>query len=83
MLDHQADEELLKLAAEDLPGVGWSMREKLKALGITTVADVRNSRLTTLQHELGTKSGTLVRRQPMSACCCPCALKGRSAHLRV
>ncbi len=57
----QADEELLKLKAEDLPGVGWAMREKLKALGITTVVDVRNSRVAMLQHELGTKSGTLVR----------------------
>ncbi|CAL8466850.1 g6386 [Coccomyxa elongata] len=56
----QADEELLKLKAEDLPGVGWAMREKLKALGITTVVDVRNSRVAMLQHELGTKSGTLV-----------------------
>lgn len=37
------------------------MREKLKALGITTVVDVRNSRVAMLQHELGTKSGTLVR----------------------
>ncbi len=36
------------------------MREKLKALGITTVVDVRISRVATLQHELGTKSGTLV-----------------------
>ena len=42
------------------------MREKLKALGITSVADVRNSRLTMLQHELGTKSGTLVSKQPLS-----------------
>lgn len=49
------------MKAEDLPGVGWAMREKLKALGITTVVDVRNSRVAMLQHELGTKSGTLVR----------------------
>ncbi|EIE26541.1 DNA/RNA polymerase, partial [Coccomyxa subellipsoidea C-169] len=51
---------LINSVQVDLPGVGWSMREKLKALGITSVADVRNSRLTMLQHELGTKSGTLV-----------------------
>lgn len=56
----QADEQLLKLEVGELPGVGWSMCEKLKGLGITSVADVRNTRRDVLQREMGTKTGLLV-----------------------
>ena len=63
MLGHarQADEELLKLEAGDLPGVGWSLSKQLAGLGIATVADVRASRRDLLQRELGAKTGSLVR----------------------
>ncbi len=57
----QADEQLLKLEVGELPGVGWSMCDKLKGLGITTVADVRNTRRDVLQREMGAKTGLLVR----------------------
>ena len=56
----QADEELLKLSLDDLPGVGYTMAGKLRNLGLTSVADVRNSRKDMLQQELGAKSGSMV-----------------------
>ena len=56
----QADEELLKLSLDDLPGVGYMMAGKLRNLGLTSVADVRNSRKDMLQQELGAKSGSMV-----------------------
>ena len=56
----QADEELLKLSLDDLPGVGYTMAGKLRNLGLTSVADVRNSRRDMLQQELGAKSGSMV-----------------------
>lgn len=65
----QADEELLKLGLSDLPGVGWAMTGKLEKLGLTSVADVRNSRRELLQRELGAKSGTMARCLP-SICTC-------------
>ena len=77
-MGHQADEELLKLEAGDLPGVGWSMCKQLAALGIATVADVRASRREVLQRELGAKTGTLVRRAvcPLLTYNRPCAHVG-------
>ena len=57
----QADEELLKLSVGDLPGVGWQMQKKLEKLGLSAVADVRNSRREVLQRELGAKSGSMAR----------------------
>ena len=56
----QADEELLKLSLDDLPGVGYTMAGKLRNLGLTSVADVRNSRKDMLQQEVGAKSGSMV-----------------------
>ena len=61
MVGVQVDEELLKLEVSDLPGVGYSLCEKLASMGITRVADVRGFRRDVLQRELGTKTGNLVR----------------------
>ena len=53
----QADQFLLSMAVDELPGVGWSMAQKLQELSIKTVADVRASRKERLQRELGNKTG--------------------------
>lgn len=53
----QADEHLLGLSVEDLPGVGWSLREQLHGMGIFTVADVRQRSCSWLQQEVGQKKG--------------------------
>ena len=82
----QVDEELLKLEVGDLPGVGYSLREKLASMGITRVADVRQFRRDVLQRELGTKTGNLVRKPALtpwteSQSSQTCAVQ--SAHLRI
>ena len=58
---HQADQLLLGLAAGDLPGVGPATKDKLDALGVARVADVRARSKQALQRELGTKTGASVR----------------------
>jgi hypothetical protein len=60
---------LLGLAADDLPGVGYATREKLDALGICSVADVRARPRQALQRELGAKTGASVRYAPPEALC--------------
>ncbi len=65
----QADVLLLGLAADDLPGVGYATREKLDALGIRSVADVRARPRQALQRELGAKTGASVRPASMSKDC--------------
>ena len=40
--------------------MGYTMAGKLRNLGLTSVADVRNSRKDMLQQELGAKSGSMV-----------------------
>lgn len=57
----QADQLLLGLAAGDLPGVGPATKDKLDALGVERVADVRARSKQALQRELGTKTGASVR----------------------
>lgn len=58
---HQADQLLLGLAAGDLPGVGPATKDKLDALGIERVTDVRARSKQALQRELGMKTGASVR----------------------
>ncbi len=64
MRDHgafrQVDKHLLGLAVTSLPGVGWSTKQKLHAMHIQTVADLRLSSLDALQQELGIKNGALL-----------------------
>ena len=57
---HQVDKHLLGLAVTSLPGVGWSTKQKLHAMHIQTVADLRRSSLDALQQELGIKNGALL-----------------------
>ena len=42
---------------EDLPGVGWSMRDKLRTLGVETCFDLQKYFCQTLQREFGPKTG--------------------------
>lgn len=51
----QADTAALPLA--DLPGVGWSLQQRLAELGLVTAADVRMATKERLQRELGDKTG--------------------------
>jgi DNA repair protein REV1 len=74
MLGMQADEELLKLEVGELPGVGWSLCEKLKGLGVNSVAEVRQTRRDILQRELGTKTGHLVSPRARATCLCNCVI---------
>lgn len=61
----QADALLLGLAADDLPGVGPATKDKLDALGIKSVADVRARSKAALQRELGGKTGASVRARSL------------------
>ena len=56
----QVDKHLLGLAVTSLPGVGWSTKQKLHAMRIQTVADLRLNSQDNLQQELGTKNGALL-----------------------
>ena len=56
----QVDKHLLGLGISSLPGVGWSTKQKLNALGIQTVADLRLGSLGALQQELGARTGILL-----------------------
>lgn len=62
------DQYLLPLKVESLPGVGWSTRHRLEALGMATVADVRETSQAALQRELGAKNGALLWCAFSSAC---------------
>ena len=42
---------------KDLPGVGWSMRDKLRTLGVETCFDLQKHCCQTLQREFGPKTG--------------------------
>jgi hypothetical protein len=53
----QVDQYLLGLGVEDLPGVGWSMKQQLHQMGIHTVADVRQRSCPSLQKDVGEKKG--------------------------
>ncbi|GAX76094.1 hypothetical protein CEUSTIGMA_g3537.t1 [Chlamydomonas eustigma] len=50
-------EFLSELPVEQLPGVGWSMRSKLEALGIKSVCQLRAHSKEMLQRHLGSKTG--------------------------
>ena len=42
---------------KDLPGIGWAQGHKLKALSISTCADLQKWTLSSLQKEFGIKLG--------------------------
>lgn len=50
----------MPLDVSSLPGVGWAMRQKLHAMNIEVVADLRSSSESDLQKELGNKNGSSV-----------------------
>ena len=54
------DQHLLQLKVDALPGVGWSTRQRLEAMGINTVVDLRQTPLDVLQRELGGKNGAMI-----------------------
>lgn len=47
------DEFLAPLPVKSLPGIGWSNERKLEELGVTTVGDIRNTRLSELGRAIG------------------------------
>ena len=52
----EVDSFLLRQSVDALPGVGWSAQEKLEALGVRTVADLRSFDKARLQAELGPRT---------------------------
>lgn len=50
------DAFLTQQPVDALPGVGWSARSKLEALGITTVAQLRVANKARMAEELGQKT---------------------------
>ena len=48
---------LESIPVTSLPGVGRSLRERLATLGVATCGDLQQVALTTLQKELGVKTG--------------------------
>ena len=45
---------------EDLPGVGWSLRDKLRTLGVETCSDLQKLSCQVLQGEFGAKTGVVL-----------------------
>ena len=45
---------------EDLPGVGWSLREKLQSFGVETCFDLQKLTSQMLQREFGPKTGLVL-----------------------
>ena len=56
----QVDQHLLQLKVDALPGVGWSTRQRLEAMGINTIVDLRQTPQDILQRELGGKNGAMI-----------------------
>jgi hypothetical protein len=52
----EVDAFLIKQSVDTLPGVGWSLTEKLKSLGISNVAELRSFEKSRLQAELGPRT---------------------------
>lgn len=59
---HQVERFLTPLPVERIPGVGRVMRERLQALGVTTVGELRALPLEVLQERFGSFGATLYRR---------------------
>jgi DNA repair protein REV1 len=69
----QVDQYLVGLGVEDLPGVGWSMKQQLHQMGIRTVADVRQRSCPSLQKDVGEKKGLKLWEAAYGKddrCCC-------------
>ena len=56
----KVDKHLLELDVSSLPGVGWSTKQRLEAMNINTVAQLRLSSKDALKKELGDKTGTML-----------------------
>jgi DNA repair protein REV1 len=52
----EVDRFLMQQRVDALPGVGWSVREKLEGLGIMNVAQLRSFDRSRLQAELGLRT---------------------------
>ena len=55
-----AESFLASLSVHDLPGVGYSTTNKLKAMGVETCGELRSITLAKLQKDFGLKNGTML-----------------------